>query len=562
MKDLKNIISFAWKYIHGYKSRIYLTIGLETVYYLIVLVSTLLLGMLIDGLTYSPSVQTIMICAGTLLVSEIILFIVTYFSKIMGQKVATITSAEFSRQLAEHVQDCSLKYSGNMGTASFIQRFYYTGATLICFVENFLGHTAGMFLQGLIAVIIIFRLNWVCGVAILVELPAVAILYRAFQDKLLERQHTSAQKEENFLKSLFAMLINLRHVKINRIFDLLEVRNRQAAKENAEAAVKAVSIDFIYSMLMENVSVFLQIFLFFYGGFQILKGNMTIGSFTIIYSYFEVVNNSAAHFLELGKDIQTHKAYYERLKVIADEPEETNGTEMLQHIDRIELNNVNFKYGEDVVLKDFSCTFEKGGLYVVAGENGSGKSTMISLLLGLYIDEFTGDITYNGVPIRQLDMKKLRKERVGVCEQEPYLVTDTIRFNMKYDNDSSQDAKLMELAHQVSLDEFLQSTEKGLDTPVGENGDNLSGGQKQKTALVKVFYKDADLLVLDEPTSAMDAGGCERLIQYLESIKHDKIIIIVSHDQKLMEAADKVITLRKVTETIPSIIAHPVAHIL
>lgn len=140
-------------------------------------------------------------------------------------------------------------------------------------------------------------------------------------------------------------------------------------------------------------------------------------------------------------------------------------------------------------------------------------------------------------------MRTLRKERVGVCEQEPYLIEDTIRYNMIYSNNTTDDEVLMKLAYQVSFDEFLKNSEKGLDTPVGEGGNALSGGQKQKTALVKAFYKNPDVLVLDEPTSAMDADGQERFKNYLTSIKKDKIIIAVTHDERMILAADEVIRM-------------------
>ena len=223
---------------------------------------------------------------------------------------------------------------------------------------------------------------------------------------------------------------------------------------------------------------------------------------------------------------------------------ESNGDICLDTIDRITFSHVDFGYNEnEIVVKDFSYTFEKGKLYVVAGENGCGKSTMLSMLSGMYIDEFKGQIMYNDIPIQSLDMRKIRKERMGICEQEPFLIDDTIRFNMIYSNENMADNELMKLADVVSFDSFLKNSEKGLDTMVGESGNNLSGGQKQKTALVKVFYKNPDVMILDEPTSAMDAVGQERLINYLSEIRKDKIIIVVTHDPVMIACADEVVRM-------------------
>ena len=242
--------------------------------------------------------------------------------------------------------------------------------------------------------------------------------------------------------------------------------------------------------------------------------------------------------------MQEASAFYYRLKEIVDVPKESNGEICLEKISKIKFHNVDFGYNEnDLVVKNFTHIFEVGKLYVVVGENGCGKSTMISMLSGMYIDEFQGKITYNDIPIQLLDMKSLRKEKMGICEQEPFLINDTIRFNMIYSNQTNVDEQLISIAERVSFDVFLKKSENGLDTLVGPAGNNLSGGQKQKTALVKVFYKNSDVMIFDEPTSAMDAEGQERLISYMTEIKKDKIIIVITHDEKMMEAADEVIRM-------------------
>ena len=203
----------------------------------------------------------------------------------------------------------------------------------------------------------------------------------------------------------------------------------------------------------------------------------------------------------------------------------------------------NITYTEFWALNDVSFEVKKGEAVGLIGLNGCGKSTMVSMLSGMYIDEFKGLITYNNIPIQSLDMRKIRKEKMGICEQEPFLINDTIRFNMIYSNENAVDSELMKLADVVSFDSFLKNSERGLDTMVGESGNNLSGGQKQKTALVKVFYKNPDVMILDEPTSAMDAVGQERLISYLSEIKKDKIIIVVTHDPVMMECADEIVRM-------------------
>ena len=337
---------------------------------------------------------------------------------------------------------------------------------------------------------------------------------------------------------------DLAHIKKNQIGNLLHNRYKEKANDFICAVTKKVKISCIYKVLNDNIETFLKVFLFFYGGFKVIAGEMTAGGFTIIYSYYTMLTSVCSYFLNVGEEIEGTMAYYERVQEIENVPEETNGTVQIRKIESIELSNVRFAYNEnEMIVTDFTHTFQRGNLYAIVGGNGCGKSTLVSLFVGMYIDECQGDITYNGHSIKELDMRTLRKERIGVCEQEPYLIEDTIRYNMIYSNNTAEDETLMKLAYQVSFDDFLRNSEQGLDTPVGEGGNALSGGQKQKTALVKVLYKNPDVLVLDEPTSAMDAEGQERLINYLTGIKKDKMIIVITHDERMMMAADEVVRL-------------------
>lgn len=544
MKDLKKLVQYTWQYLRPHKGIILLFVMVYFIDQMVGMANSFLLGAAIDSMLLAGTMEAIIRFAVLFLGLNVFSFASCYFVKVGGQKAAEVAHLEAKRQISRHVEKTSLSYCGTTGSMSFMQRLNYDSAMLVFFVINSAGQIPSNFLVLLTALIAIFQINTVCGIAALVELPIITGLYMAFRKQLLERSRECAEKSEQGNRRLYELLADTGHIKKNQIFPLLENRYKKAGEEAITAVVKATRLEYVYSIINNNMDVFLKVFLFFYGGVSVINNTMTVGEFTIVYSYFSLVTSSCTYFLNLGKEIQDHKAFYERLKTITDVKEESNGTIQLNHISEIKLSHVGFSYNEaEPVLQDFSQTFHKGKLYVIAGGNGCGKSTMISLLLGMYVEEHLGEITYNGYPIQELDMCFIRRERIGVCEQEPYLIEDSLRYNMIYSNDKKEDDRLMELAYKVAFDEFLKGAEQGLDTPVGEGGNALSGGQKQKTALVKVFYKNPDVLVLDEPTSAMDAEGQERLIQYLGEIKKDKIVIVITHDKGMMKIADEVVTL-------------------
>lgn len=544
MTDIRDIVKYAWNYLKPHKGIIFAFAIVYFIDQMVSMANTFLLGKAIDGMLLAGTMEAIIRFAILFLTLNLFSFVICYFVKVGGQKAAEVARLEVKRQISRHIERTSLNYCANVGSMSFMQRLNYDATLLMIFVINSAGAIPSNFLVFLVASIAIFRIDAVCGLLALLELPVIIGLYMAFQKKLMERDREVSEKMETGSLHLYELLADTAHIKKNQIFSLLDERYRKAGEDAVNAVVKQTRIEYVYSLINNNMDIFLKVFLFFYGGISVINGRMTVGGFTIVYSYFSLITGSCTYFLNLGKEIQGHKAYCERLRKITDVPEETNGTEVLKHIEEIELSNVRFAYkeGEDV-LNGFSQIFQKGKLYVVAGENGSGKSTMLSLLLGMYIDDHAGEVTYNGRSIKELDMRALRRDKIGVCEQEPFLINDTVRYTMIYSNDTTQDEHLMELAYQVSFDEFLKDSEKGLSTPVGEGGGALSGGQKQKTALVKVFYKNPDVIVLDEPTSAMDAEGQERLIAYLKEIKKEKIVIVITHDQRMIEAADEVVRM-------------------
>ncbi len=544
MKDLRTLNQYIHKYLAPHKKMI-MTFNLFFILNnLVMMGNSFMLGYAVDSMLEEANLKAIIRLAVLFLLLNALAFVVNYFAQIIGARTMEISRLECKMQIAKHIEKTSLSYCGNVGSAEFMQKLNYDASLLVISLLNAYAQIPSYAIQFVVAFIIIFSLNWVCGLAALAEIPIIIVLYKIFQNPMKKRNKEMTEAFEGEAKKLYELLADTRHIKINQIYPLLEKRYQNAGNIAVEKRVQSEKISYLYKMINDNMDIFLKIFLFFYGGISVIKGTMSVGDFTIIYSYFALITASCAYFLGLGKEIQTDMGYYERLRTITDVSEETNGIKILEHIDNIELSHVKFSYGNgDVILKDFSHRFEKGKMYAIAGGNGCGKSTMISLLLGMYLDEREGKILYNNCEIKDLDMRQLRQKKIGVCEQEPYLINDTIRYNVVFNNEPAEDERIYNLAQKVSFEEYLRESENGLATKVGEGGSALSGGQKQKTALMKIFFKNPDVLVLDEPTSAMDSAGKKILMDYLDSLRKDKIIIVITHDETIMEKADEVIRM-------------------
>ena len=174
---------------------------------------------------------------------------------------------------------------------------------------------------------------------------------------------------------------------------------------------------------------------------------------------------------------------------------------------------------------------EKGKIYVLEGENGRGKTSLALSLIGLYNPEMHGDITYDGFGITELDMYKARQGKVVYLEQEPRLFDDSILYNITLGQEHYDSKRMEELAEIFNIRELIEGQPEGWNTATGGSDTTFSGGEKQKMMLVRTFLNNPELVILDEPSSALDAGSTQALCAYLKSTGQERITVIITHSK-------------------------------
>ena len=209
----------------------------------------------------------------------------------------------------------------------------------------------------------------------------------------------------------------------------------------------------------------------------------------------------------------------------------------------IEFNNVQFSYpGAPIqALKDFSCRISAGEKVVIIGRIGSGKTTLQKLLLGLY-QPTEGAVLIDGVDLRQLDPADLRRN-IGYVSQDPTLFYGTLRDNIAIGAPYADDAAIVAAAEIAGLTEFVNRHPEGFDMLIGERGESLSGGQRQSVAIARAVLMDPPILLLDEPTSAMDFSSEQQFKQRLNAFAGHKTVIIVTHRNSLLDLATRIIVV-------------------
>ena len=220
-----------------------------------------------------------------------------------------------------------------------------------------------------------------------------------------------------------------------------------------------------------------------------------------------------------------------------------NAKDKVDFTTNIDIKNVNFKYENDYVLKDFSITVPKGQSVALVGQSGSGKSTISNLVTRFY-DVNDGEITIDGVDIRDLKKKSLR-HLMGLVTQDSILFNDTIKNNILLGKQDATDQEIIEALKIANAWEFVKDLPKGIDTNIGDSGNKLSGGQKQRLSIARAVLKNPPIMILDEATSALDTES-ERLVQSaLENMMLNRTSLVIAHRLSTIQNADKIVVMHR-----------------
>lgn len=211
--------------------------------------------------------------------------------------------------------------------------------------------------------------------------------------------------------------------------------------------------------------------------------------------------------------------------------------------DKITIENINFKYEDENVLKNFSIQVPKGKTIALVGQSGSGKSTIANLLTRFY-DVQEGIIKIDGIDIKDMNLKSLRN-LMGLVTQDSILFNDTIKANIALGKPNATDEEIIEALKIANAFEFVKDLPYGIETNIGDSGNKLSGGQKQRLSIARAVLKNPPIMILDEATSALDTES-ERLVQIaLENMMQNRTSIVIAHRLSTIQKADVIVVMQK-----------------
>jgi ABC-type multidrug transport system fused ATPase/permease subunit len=464
------------------------------------------------------------------------------FSRIGYRLVYTLR-----REVFAHLQQLSLSYYSRARTGELLTKV--TGETEVfkdVFVESVLTSVAQVLtIVGMLAVLL--WLNWKLSLIALATLPllffALAYIYRKIKvsaRKQREREGLIAARVSEVLSS----------VTLIKAFGREQYEQERFDEESAltlEEGIRTERMAAAATRTVELIKAFGLWATVLFGALLVLKNQMTPGDVLVFTAYLNDMYKPLRNLAKISTRLSRAAVSKQRIAEILDTEPETWDSESAVVVSQLQgeivFDRVSFAYGAgNDVLHDVSFKIAAGQRVALVGSSGAGKSTIASLILRFYHAK-AGTITLDGVHIEKYQRETLRRE-VGIVIQDSLLFGTSIRENIAYGKPDATPAEIEAAARQAYAHEFIAALPHGYDTIIGERGATLSGGQRQRLSLARAIIKHPSILILDEPTSAIDPESAALIHQAVDRLREGKTTLVIAHHFSDLQSYDQILVLR------------------
>jgi ABC-type multidrug transport system fused ATPase/permease subunit len=469
-------------------------------------------------------------------------YVASYFTESVGQWVAN----DLRMRTYHHLQYLSLRYYDTHQSGVLLSTITADVLTIQNFASSAtLGIVVDMFtILGML--VVMFFLNWDFTLIAVAITPFLLLLASRFKKAVKSSTHEVRRQQSNIVSVVQQDLESIRVVKA---FGRQELEQQELAAVSAAtvaAALKARQVKALLSPIVSIIVSFCVGFVLWRGSLLILKGGMTAGELTVFLSYLASFFKPVKDLASMNNSIAQTAVAVERIRTILDAdavlPEKPDASE--QKIKgEIVFDHVAFAYDASCpVLRDVSFTVKPGQMIGVVGPTGGGKSTIMSLIPRFY-DPSAGAVLVDGIDVRDYRLRALR-DQIGYVLQETVLFRGTVRDNIAYGRADATEEEIIEAAKLANADEFIARMPNGYHSFVGDRGDTLSGGQRQRIGIARAIIRNNPILILDEPTAALDTESERLVIEALERLMKGRTVLTIAHRLSTIRDANKIIVLK------------------
>lgn len=488
-----------------------------------------------------------------IVIKIIVTLFIFYMIKTISQLIFTFTITnsiqnamhDLRNALQEKIRHLPISYFDTHQYGDVLSRITNDVDTVSNALQQTLRQIIGGVLSLGLAIFMMSRINVTMTFVVLMIIP-LALLITRFIVKRSQKRFTAQQKALGNLNGAITemytgyneiLLFNKQQKSIEQFKDINEELCQNAFKAQFMSSLISPSISLVTYIIIGTVGLM--------GCLYAIGGGMQIGQIQAFVRYIWQVNDPISQVSNLSSQIQSAFAAIERIFEVLNEKEEIE-TQVPQVIEQtkgqVSFDHVHFGYGDKEVIHDFNVEIESGQMVAIVGPTGSGKTTLISLLMRFY------DVTSGSIRIDGIDIKDMRREDLhalfGMVLQDTWLFHGTVYDNLRYGRQNARKDEIIEAAKQANVHHFIRTQPEGYNMIINEEANNISQGEKQLLTIARAILKNPQILILDEATSSVDTRLEKMLQEAMHNVMKGRTSFVIAHRLSTIKSADLILVVK------------------
>lgn len=393
---------------------------------------------------------------------------------------------------------------------------------------------------------ILLKLDATVALLSLTVVPFLYMCLRYYSSTLVGREERVKELESRLIARLYETFSAIRLVKSFSREKFERARYAKAGDQTMSARIALTWQQSLFSVVVSTITILGTALVLIVGGLHVMRGEMRISSLYVVISYLGAVYGPLSAIAHTTGQLQGALAGAKRVRAtfaLLPETIDATGAKEASHVTgNIRFEDVSFQYPDGTqVLHNVTFSAKPGEMIALVGLTGAGKTTLVSLIPRFY-DATSGRVLIDDVEVRQYRVRELR-ERIAIVLQDPVLFAGTVADNLRYGRLDATLDEVERAARAAHAHEFVSHLAKGYDTEIAEAGGSLSGGERQRLSVARAILKDAPILILDEPTSSLDAISEEIVFAALRRLRAGRTTLVIAHRLSTVRDANRILVL-------------------
>jgi len=494
----------------------------------------------------STNLALLGVFAFSMIIITAITGLLSYIQRYMSAYINQMSTTKFRSDLYNSLLDQSFSFYDQQRTGQIMSR----ATSDLNQVSRFFRMSFSMIISSLLTLILvlynILSIDVTLSALALLVVPVSMYTARQYSGRIRPMWSVIRNQFGNVTSTLQEGLTGIKVTKGFAMEDYEEAKFSDEIEEYFDVKMKTARLRGIFMPLGTLVSSLGAVLIIWYGGQQVISGLLSLGSLWMFYRYTVQLGRPVRMIGNMTSMVERALTAADRVFEIIDAKisvsDKPDAQDMPTTNGNVVFENVSFSYdGVNKVLKNINIEAKEGQTVAILGSTGSGKSTIINLIPRFY-DVTEGKITLDGVDLRDVKINDIRKH-IGIVRQDPYIFSTTLKENIAFGVENANLEDIKKAAERAKIADYIESLPKGYDTPVGERGVTVSGGQKQRLAISRALLKNPKILILDDSTSSVDTGTEFEIQKALKELFDNRTTFIITQRLSSVKDADYILVL-------------------